>query len=105
MIEFGSPEFSASMKERILSNFDVALKIDFQNPLHKKIFRYVNSLNMYAWFKLHGSVGGEGSFLMFSFNDRRDLEEKIDTLRTLVRNEVPTTFVEYSCGPCKVFTF
>lgn len=105
MNDFGSSAHSLEIKNAILKNFDVAIKINFQDALHKKIFRYANSLNMYAWFKLHGSIGNEGSFLMFSFNDRRDIDEKIDVLRTLIRNEVPSSFAEYACGNCTVFTF
>ena len=93
------------VKLNILSNFDIAIKIDFLNAHHKKIFRYLNSLSMYMWAKLHGSIGGEGSYLMFSFNERNNVENKIEVLKTLVRNENREGFKEYMCGKCVVLEF
>ena len=87
----------------MLCNYDVAFKLDWSKHAH--LHPYINTLTMYFACKLDAHFGSEGSFLAYKFNERDNLQEKIEFFRDLTRNEFKESFAEEIVGGCHIFTF
>lgn len=93
-----------ALKSQILSSFDFAFKIDWENPHHKKINKYLTSLTMYFGVKMTSHISTAGSYNAYRFNERTNIDQKVDKFRNLFKNESPT-FSEEFCNGCYIFTF
>jgi hypothetical protein len=92
------------LKVDILSNFDFAFKIDWENSHHRKIHKYLNALTIYCNVKFNGHIAEAGSFLAYRFANRSVVQNRIEMFRSLFKNE-SSNFTEEICNGCHIFTF
>ena len=93
------------LKEDILGNFDFAFKVNWEDPIHRRIHIYLTSLTMYFGVKMNGHISTAGSYLAYRFNERDKLDLSIDKFRKLFKNQNVATFNEEYCNGCYIFTF
>lgn len=91
------------LKFEILKSFDFAFNINWEDPHHKKIHAFLTSLTMHYCTKMNGHISGSGAFLAYRFDDRFNIDEKIEVFRKLFKNESRQTFNEELVGGCHIF--
>ena len=100
------------MKRSLLSNFDIAFKVDWTNPRHKFLHECWASIFMYESTKgtfhiVEDDGTNVGSFAAVRFNRQygdgaESRLKRTELLRSLFKNESPATFTEETVGGCLV---
>lgn len=75
------------IKADILQYYDMAVKIVWAKPNHRKFFDYLRALTINIRIKTISHFGSSGMFYAFKFNDRCNLEDNINKIVKLLENE------------------
>ena len=96
--------FESTICIDILKHFDIAVKIEWSNSDHRRIFSYLKSLTMYTRIKTFSHFGHYGTFFAFRFNERENLEDSIHKISKLIENESLLFAKKEINNGCHIFT-